>query len=189
MIICMPQGPACSSYQLQTDDTMYPETEQTELQALIHQFQPQQILSIGPAGQELFTSYLVGCLECSLQECISVPTLEQLDGYGRYDLVFVSHVLESMPKSQAEQLIARLRDLHSERLIIVLPIGKDWPGHASHWQQTDMLGLGFSRVAKFQYKQHLVHIYAFDIASYKTTPEWLNSKYWANPEMFDKYWW
>ena len=185
----MPQGPACSSYQLQTDDTMYPETEQTELQALIHQFQPQQILSIGPAGQELFTSYLAGCPECSLQECISVPTLEQLDGYGRYDLVFVSHVLESMPKSQAEQLIARLRDLHSERLIIVLPIGKDWPGHASHWQQTDMLGLGFSRVAKFQYKQHLVHIYAFDIASYKTTPEWLNSKYWANPEMFDKYWW
>jgi hypothetical protein len=185
----MPQGPACSSYQLQTDDTMYPETEQTELQALIHQFQPQQILSIGPAGQELFTSYLAGCPECSLQECISVPTLEQLDGYGRYDLVFVSHVLESMPKSQAEQLIARLRDLHSERLIIVLPIGKDWPGHASHWQQTDMLGLGFSWVAKFQYKQHLVHIYAFDIASYKTTPEWLNSKYWANPEMFDKYWW
>lgn len=185
----MPQGPACSSYQLQTDDTMYPETEQTELQALIHQFQPQQILSIGPAGQELFTSYLAGCPECSLQECISVPTLEQLDGYGRYDLVFVSHVLESMPKSQAEQLIARLRDLHSERLIIVLPIGKDWPGHASHWQQTDMLGLGFSRVAKFQYKQHLVHIYAFDIASYKTTPEWLNGKYWANPEMFDKYWW
>ena len=189
MIICMPQGPACSSYQLQTDDTMYPETEQTELQALIHQFQPQQILSIGPAGQELFTSYLAGCPECSLQECISVPTLEQLDGYGRYDLVFVSHVLESMPKSQAEQLIARLRDLHSERLIIVLPIGKDWPGHASHWQQTDMLGLGFSRLAKFQYKQHLVHIYAFDIASYKTTPEWLNGKYWANPEMFDKYWW
>ena len=185
----MPQGPACSSYQLQTDDTMYPETEQTELQALIHQFQPQQILSIGPAGQELFTSYLAGCPECSLQECISVPTLEQLDGYGRYDLVFVSHVLESMPKSQAEQLIARLRDLLCERLIIVLPIGKDWPGHASHWQQTDMLGLGFSRVAKFQYKQHLVHIYAFDIASYKTTPEWLNSKYWANPEMFDKYWW
>ena len=185
----MPQGPACSSYQLQTDDTMYPETEQTELQALIHQFQPQQILSIGPAGQELFTSYLAGCPECSLQECISVPTLEQLDGYGRYDLVFVSHVLESMPKSQAEQLIARLRDLHSERLIIVLPIGKDWPGHASHWQQTDMLGLGFSRLAKFQYKQHLVHIYAFDIASYKTTPEWLNGKYWANPEMFDKYWW
>lgn len=185
----MPEGPACSSCTLQTDDAMYPEMEQTELQALIHQFQPQQILSIGPAGQELFTSYLAGCPECSLQECISVPTLEQLDGYGRYDLVFVSHVLERMPKSQAEQLIARLRDLHSERLIIVLPIGKDWPGHASHWQETDMLGLGFSRVAKFQFKQHLVHIYAFDIASYKTTPEWLNSKYWANPEMFDKYWW
>jgi len=168
---------------------MYPETEQTELRSLIQQFHPQQILSIGPAGQELFASYLAGCQQCTLQEIINAPTLQQLDKYGRYDLVFVSHVLENMPKSKAEQLIARLRDLHSDRLIIVLPIGKDWPKHASHWQQTDMLGLGFSQVAEFQYKQHLVHIYAFDIASYKTTPEWLSNKYWANPEMFDKYWW
>lgn len=168
---------------------MYPETEHSELKSLIHQFQPQQILSIGPAGRELFASYLAGCPACSLQECMNVPTLQQLDEYGRYDLVFVSHVLERMPKSEAEHLIARLRDLHSERLIIVLPIGKDWLHHASQWNQTDMLGLGFSLLAEYQYKQHLVHIYAFDLASYKTTPEWLNSKYWANPEMFDKYWW
>ncbi len=168
---------------------MYPETEQTELRSLIQQFQPQQILSIGPVGQELFASYLAECQACTLHEVIDAPTLKQLDKYGRYDLVFVSHVLENMPKPRAEQLIARLRDLHGDRLIIVLPIGKDWPKHTSYWQQTDMLGLGFSQVAEFQYQQHLVHIYAFDIASYKTTPDWLNNKYWANPEMFGKHWW
>lgn len=169
---------------------MYPETKQTELKLLIQQFQPQQILSIGPAGQELFADYLDVCEECALEECGSAPSLKQLDQHGRrYDLVFVSHILENMPKSEAEQLIARLRDMHSDRLIIVLPIGEDWPNHISHWRQTDMLGLGFSQVAEFQYRQHTVHIYAFDIASYKTTPEWLNCKYWANPEMFDKYWW
>ena len=168
---------------------MYPETQQTELRLLIHQFRPQQILSIGPAGQELFTPYLTECESCVLQECRTAPSLQQLERYGRYDLVFVSHTLEHLPKSAAEQLVARLRDLHSDRLIIVLPIGDDWPEHASHWQQTDMLGLGFSQIAEFQYHQHPVHIYAFDLASYKTTPEWLNSKYWANPEMFNKYWW
>ena len=168
---------------------MYPETNQAELRSLIQQFQPQQILSIGPAGQELFAAYLAGCETCALQECREAPSLQQLDQYGRYDLVFVSHTLEYLPKTEAEQLIARLRDLHSERLIIVLPLGEDWPNHASHWQQTDMLGLGFSQVAEFQHHDQLVHIYAFDIASYKTTPEWLNNKYWANPEMFDKYWW
>ncbi|MGD8939893.1 MAG: DUF6231 family protein [Gammaproteobacteria bacterium] len=34
-----------------------------------------------------------------------------------------------------------------------------------------------------------MHVYAFDIASYKTTPDWLNNKYWANPELWDKHWW
>ena len=168
---------------------MYPETEQTELKSLIQQFQPKQILSIGPAGQELFADYLASCKQCDLQEFVSPPTLQELDASWRFDLGFVSHVLERMPKPDAEQLIARLRDVHCDRLIVVIPVGTDWKDHVSHWQQTDMLGLGFSLLAEFQSNQHLVHIYAFDIASYKATPEWLNNKYWANPELFDKYWW
>jgi len=168
---------------------MYPETEQSELKSLIQQFQPKQILSIGPAGQELFADYIISCKQCALREIAASPTLDALDDYGRYDLVFISHVLERMPKPKAEQLIARLRDLHCDRLIIVIPIGTDWSDHMSHWQQTDLLGLGFSLLAEFHSNKHLVHIYAFDIASYKTTPEWLSSKYWANPEMFNKYWW
>ncbi len=168
---------------------MYQETEQADLISAIQKFQPQRILSIGPAGQELFAAYLAKCGQCTLEEFPDPPALDVLDSYDRFDLVFVSHVLESMPKPKAEQLIARLRDLHSERMIIVIPIGVDWSEHRSHWRQTELLGLGFSLLAEFHANQHLVHIYAFDIASYKTTPDWLNSKYWANPEMFDKYWW
>ena len=168
---------------------MYQETEQSELKSIIQQFQPKQILSIGPAGQELFADYLTSCKQCVLREFSASPTLDLLDNYGRFDLVFVSHVLEKMPKPAAEQLIARLRDLHCDRLIIVIPIGMDWPNHVSHWQQADLLGLGFSLLAEFHSNKHRVHIYAFDIASYKTTPEWLSSTYWANPEMFNKYWW
>lgn len=168
---------------------MYQEIEQSELKSIIQQFQPKQILSIGPAGQELFADYLKSCKQCALREFSASPTLDVLDEYGRFDLVFVSHVLEKMPKTAAEQLIARLRDLHCDRLIIVIPIGTDWPNHMSHWQQADLLGLGFSLLAEFHSNKHRVHIYAFDIASYKTTPEWLSSKYWANPEMFNKYWW
>ena len=168
---------------------MYQETEQAELISLIQQFQPNQILSIGPAGQELFAEYLATCQTCTLQEFETPPSLDTLDELGRFELVFISHVLEKMPKKKAEQLIARLRDMHCDRMLIVVPIGADWPNHESHWQQTDLLGLGFSLLAEFHSNQHLIHIYAFDIASYKTTPEWLNNKYWANPELFDKYWW
>ena len=168
---------------------MYQEAEQTELKSLIQQFQPKQILSIGPAGQELFAEYLAGCGQCSLQVFVTPPTLEVLDKLERFDLGFVSHVLERMSKPDAEQLIARLRDVHCDRLVIVIPIGTNWQNHQSHWQQADLLGLGFSLMAEYNSNQHLVHIYAFDIASYKATPDWLNNKYWANPELFDKYWW
>ena len=168
---------------------MYPETEQAELRTLIQQFQPEKILSIGPAGHELFANYLASCQQCSLQEFTTPPTLAELVNYERFDLCFISHILERMPKSDAEQLIARLRDVYCERLIIVIPIGTDWENHVSHWQQADLLGLGFSLLAEYYSNQHQVHIYAFDMASYKTTPDWLNNKYWANPELFDKYWW
>ena len=168
---------------------MYQEAEQTELKSLIQQFQPKQILSIGPAGQELFAEYLAQCEQCNLQEFATPPSLHVLDDCGRFDLGFVSHVLEKMPKPDAEQLIARLRDVHCDRLVIVIPIGTDWQNHQSQWQQADLLGLGFSLLAEYNSNQHLVHIYAFDIASYKATPAWLNNKYWANPELFDNYWW
>jgi len=168
---------------------MYKETEQSELKSLIQKIQPKQILSIGPAGQELFTDYLESCQHCTLVEFAIPPTLDELDQQGRFDLVFISHVLERMPKQEAEQLIARLRDLHCNRLIVVIPIGTDWSEHVSYWQQSDLLGLGFSLLAEFHSNQRLAHIYAFDFASYKTTPDWLNNSYWANPELFDKYWW
>nr|WP_264480642.1 DUF6231 family protein [Psychrobacter sp. I-STPA6b] len=36
--------------------------------------------------------------------------------------------------------------------------------------------------------QHL-SIWQFNLYDYKYRPDWLNAKYWANPENFDKYRW
>ncbi|WP_290652932.1 DUF6231 family protein [Aquisalimonas sp.] len=32
-------------------------------------------------------------------------------------------------------------------------------------------------------------LYGFDVGTYKTTPDWLNPRYWANPELWGKYRW
>ena len=29
----------------------------------------------------------------------------------------------------------------------------------------------------------------YDLREYKQVPDWLNAKFWANPERFGKYWW
>jgi len=27
------------------------------------------------------------------------------------------------------------------------------------------------------------------VREYKQAPDWLNARFWANPQHFDKYWW
>lgn len=168
---------------------MYPEAEQSSLKVLIQKFHPHRILSVGPAGQEIFADYLQQNSEVDFDNYVNVGSVPKLEQIVQYDVCLVSHVLEYLPKLDAEHLVARLRDVHCGKLIVVIPTGDDWPGLTSTWQPNELLGLGFSRIGEFQHQGRQVHIYAFDIGNYKTTPEWLNSKYWANPELFDKYWW
>ncbi len=52
-----------------------------------------------------------------------------------------------------------------------------------------MIGHGFSRVSEWKRQDPQSELYRFDIADYKTTPDWLNSRYWAHPELFDKHRW
>lgn len=168
---------------------MYPEAEQPSLKSLVQQFRPRRILNIGPAGQDVFGEYLQQHPDAQYDTIPDAGALADLEQAGQYDLCLVSHVLENLPKADAEHLLASLRDVHCEKLIAIVPVGKDWPDLVSHWQPNEMLGLGFTRVGEFDSRGLPVHMYAFDIEHYKTTPDWLNSRYWANPELFGKFWW
>jgi hypothetical protein len=159
------------------------------LKKLIEQFQPRRIMAIGPAVKDLLSDYLATCPDCEIWYQSSAPSLSSLEMAHRFDLGVLSHTLEYLPRKQAIELLARLRDILCQRLIVVVPIGPDWPDHISHWEQEDLLGLGFTQVGEFEHAGRPVHIYAFDLAHYKTTPDWLNNRYWANPELFGKYWW
>ncbi|MFO7808749.1 DUF6231 family protein [Guyparkeria sp.] len=46
-----------------------------------------------------------------------------------------------------------------------------------------LVSLGFTRQAADE------PIYLFDIETYKRTPDWLNARHWANPELWGKYRW
>ena len=168
---------------------MYPEAKQTGLLSLVEKFHPRRIMNIGPAGLDVFGTYLKKNPDTHFDNFSDTRAVMKLDQAERYDLCFISHVLEYMPKAEAEHLIARLRDVHCDKLNVVIPVGVGWSDLTCVWQSNEMLGLGFTRVGEFEYENRTIHIYAFDIEHYKTTPDWLNSNYWANPDMFGKYWW
>jgi hypothetical protein len=169
-------------------DQMTNQTE-TTLKDLVKKFNPRSILVIGPVGEEFFAHYVTDPSRCRMDVLAVEDIGQRLDTLGRYDLVFVSHVLERLDKTAAGNLISKLRDLHGSRLIMVVPIGTDWHGHASLWEKIDLLGYGLVQVGGYMHQGRPVHIYAYDIATYKTTPDWLNARYWAHPELFNKHWW
>lgn len=146
------------------------------------------VFSVG-VEKTLIDRYITDHSTCVVEYIDVVDTSERLIGLGRYDLVIVSRTIESMPRSDAIHLIARLRDIHSRRLVLFVPIGDDWPDSVSHWYKRDLLALGMVQMAEHKQGNNPIHIYGYDILTYKTRPDWLNSRFWANPNLFNKYWW
>ena len=170
------------------------DTIQTVLNKILIDDPPKSVLCIGRgAGNEInkFLSQRPDCqlMHLDLAEMGIQKALEMLDSRDIFEFSIVADCIEYLDKASAEHLLARLRDIYTKKLLVVVPIGNQWQEHTSYWKETDMLALGFILKAKIGVTEKPVHVYAFDVASYKTTPDWLNNKYWANPELWDTYWW
>jgi hypothetical protein len=42
---------------------------------------------------------------------------------------------------------------------------------------------------RFQRDEQVLTLFTYDLLDYKQVPDWLNARFWANPENFGKYWW
>ncbi len=145
-------------------------------------FRPRSILCLGEAETLLFDACRAHLPDCRVESRTGVPSLDELEQAEPHDLILLAGLLETLPRPEAEQLIARLRDLGAPRLILALPRDGDW-------SVSDLLALGLVVLGDMPANDRLLRLYAFDIAAYKTTPDWLNSRYWAHPELWGKYWW
>ncbi len=132
------------------------------------------------------------CIGQNLAEYQSKPTIQwtyfNVSGFliqpfsQRYDLALVvlntneSLALTSQHKSQ---LLVKLRDLMAKTIVVV----------ATPADATLLRALGFTQLIEpLQANQDFV-IWQFNILNYKQVPDWLNAKFWANPENWDKFRW
>ncbi len=100
----------------------------------------------------------------------------------RHDLA-VAWVDASLSPAQALNLLSALRDLHARKLLAF--IAMDQLG----WHEESMLALGLQRQARFEHEDGLFEAWSFDIKTYKAVPDWLNPRFWANPENWNKFRW
>ncbi len=146
---------------------------------LIKQFNPKKILTAG----ETAASCLQTDNDTRLQHLTTPFKQQQLDNIEPVDLAIISHLTESLEKSVGQAWLGTIKNQYAPHVILI--------SHAelarqNQWQFTDYLAMGFKHIAG---TEDGLRIFSYAIENYQPTHDWLNSRFWANPEMYDKYRW
>lgn len=157
-------------------------TPQQALAALLDHHAPQRLLLVGasdlPAVQAFQTAH--PGIEVYKAPAGELPT--ELTAL-RFDLALVVDCLEHLPKRTALQLLGGIRNLNASRIAVLVDM------QACDWQETDFFALALQASESFKRDQQTLNLFTYDLRDYKQVPDWLNAKFWANPENFGKYWW
>ena len=87
--------------------------------------------------------------------------------------------LASLNDAQKSQILVKLRDLMAKRIVVM----------STQQDEKLLRALGFSQVMHDLQAQQDAILWQFNILTYKHVPDWLNAKYWAHPENWNKFRW
>lgn len=124
--------------------------------------------------------------DIAIREYTCEPASPDAAPARRADLALVVQTLETASAAQGRQWLSALRDVHAHGVFAL--INNEAPG-ASAWTVAEFIALGFRKSQANRELPHGWSLYRYDIYDYKTTPSWLNSRYWANPERWNKARW
>ncbi|NOQ94472.1 MAG: hypothetical protein GQ547_07555 [Methylophaga sp.] len=109
-------------------------------------------------------------------------SLEQLNTLPTIDLAIISDLIETLPKQEAILWLSMVRNRHAQHLVLVT---NNKAASEQGWQIADYLALGLQQHGSLGDYQ----LFSYNIESYRPKRDWLNNRFWANPENYDKYRW
>ncbi|WOE31925.1 MULTISPECIES: DUF6231 family protein [unclassified Acinetobacter] len=141
-------------------------------------FQQQPVKTALCIGQHMgqYDHHLMQWQHFSVSEVLSLPFTQ------RYDLALVwldGIEMASLGVAEKSQCLVKLRDLWVKRIIVI---------GADHEDQL-LKALGFTSLLNHEQNMQHFNLWQFNILTYKQVPDWLNAKFWANPENWNKYRW
>jgi len=136
------------------------------LQARLLEIQPASVCTLDAAAQQLAVSVLQNTPvfphgNPPAQTCALALGLDALNG---------------LDAQQAQHLINQTRLYAAPRILLAAQ-----PGCALDDETFRALGFTLSATDTAEN----LRIYDYDLATYKTVPDWLNARYWANPERWE----
>lgn len=153
------------------------------LQTVLARVRPDSVLVIGDSLIPLVAALTSDVR--SVTGLADAEALERLVALGIHDLALVQ-TDTALPAAKMTILLARLRDVYARKVLVIAAPGQD----QGHWDRRALIGLGFTPYGEaINAAGERLCLYQFDIATYKTTPDWLSPENWANPERWDKYRW
>ena len=157
-------------------------TPQQALAALLAQHAPQSLLLVGASELPAIEAFLAAHPQCTYAQAPAGALPTELAAQ-RFDLALFVGCLEHLDKREGQQLLAGVRNLNASKLAVLFDL------NACDWQTTDLFALALQASEHFQREQQTLTLFTYDLREYKQVPDWLNAKFWANPERFGKYWW
>lgn len=157
-------------------------TPQQAVAALLDRYLPNRLLLIGASELPAVAAYQTAHAQCSIAHAPTGPLPAELAAQ-RFDLALVVDCLEHLPKRTGLELLGGIRNLNASRMAVLVDL------QASAWQETDFFALALQASERFQRGDQTLNLFTYDLLDYKQVPDWLNAKFWANPEMFGKFWW
>ncbi|SDH35702.1 DUF6231 family protein [Pseudomonas panipatensis] len=157
-------------------------TPQQALAALLDRYAPQRLLLVGAGRIPAVEAFQQAHPNCEVAHADAGALPADLAAQ-RYDLALLADCLEHLDRRTTLQLVGGIRNLNSSRVAVLV----DLP--AAGVAETDFYALGMQASERFQRGEQTLTLLTYDLREYKQVPDWLNAKFWANPENFGKYWW
>lgn len=157
-------------------------TPQQALAALLDRYAPQRLLLIGASDFPALAAFRQAHPQTSIAQAAPGPLSAELAAQ-RFDLALVVDCLEHLPKREGQNLLGGIRNLNASRIAVLADL------QACGWLDTDFFSLALQASERFQREEQVLTLFTYDLLDYKQVPDWLNARFWANPQNFGKYWW
>ena len=129
-------------------------------------------------------------------DTVSIKSTDDLNRYlnrppaqRQFDLAVVVCTAEDIENDSYIHLVSKLRDTDCAKIYLACRVAAET---TSKHYDTCLRGLGFKRLHIYKPptagKSRIV-LYYYDIYDYKEIPDWLNNRFWAHPDRWDKTRW
>lgn len=162
------------------------ESPQERLAAILDSHRPRSVLAVSLNPIPVVSQWCKDH-DCELIEIQSPTPFDALEAIERVDMAVVADQLEYMTHRDGEALMGLLRNLHTDSVVAVYQ--PTLAPQTLRWPSNGFLALGCREQGHFSQEGRTLDIYSYDLDNYNFERSWNNSRFWANPENWGKYWW